>query len=126
MLPWKHPGAILDTGWQRSFYAYFDAFLSAARAIPEIIQCCFGHDRDSRMQVWFAALPSNEQMRRKQFRCSFQPAYDAFRALPMGNARHISEHRRGFPQVDVSISDLFGVVHIEIRSRVFRLLHHGK
>jgi hypothetical protein len=105
-------GAILDTGWQRSLYAYFDAFLSAARAIPEILQCCFGHDRDGRMQAWFVALPLDEQDRRKQFRISFQPAYNTFRTLSLGNARHISEHRRGFAQVDVSISDYFGVIHI--------------
>ena len=27
-------GALIDTGWQRSFYAYLDAFLSAARSAP--------------------------------------------------------------------------------------------
>jgi hypothetical protein len=37
-------GAIIDTGWRRSFYAYLDAFLSTARSVPEIIQCCFGVD----------------------------------------------------------------------------------
>ncbi|MGH6636950.1 MAG: hypothetical protein ACRED0_12755, partial [Gammaproteobacteria bacterium] len=37
-------GAIIDTGWQRSFYAHFDAFLSATRSVPWIIQCCFGAD----------------------------------------------------------------------------------
>jgi hypothetical protein len=31
-------GTIIDTGWQRSFYAYFDAFLSAVRSVPEILQ----------------------------------------------------------------------------------------
>jgi hypothetical protein len=35
--------------WQRPFYAHLDAFLSAARSIPELIQCCFGHDGDRRM-----------------------------------------------------------------------------
>jgi hypothetical protein len=30
-------GMIRDTGWQRSLYAYFDAFLSTARSVPEII-----------------------------------------------------------------------------------------
>jgi hypothetical protein len=33
-------GAIIDTDWQRSFYAYLDAFLSTARSVPEIIQSC--------------------------------------------------------------------------------------
>ena len=30
-------GAIFDTGWQQSIYAHVDAFLSAARSVPEII-----------------------------------------------------------------------------------------
>jgi hypothetical protein len=29
-------GALIDTGWQRAFYAYLDAFLSAARSVPKI------------------------------------------------------------------------------------------
>src|SRR4030095_100045 len=50
-------GAILDTGWQRSFYAHLDAFLSAARSIPEIVQCCFGVDEGHPdMKAWFRNL----------------------------------------------------------------------
>jgi hypothetical protein len=43
-------GAIIDTQWQRSFYAHFDAFLSAARSVAEVIRCCFGADRV--MKAW--------------------------------------------------------------------------
>ena len=43
-------GAIIDTEWQRSFYAHFDAFLSAARSVAEVIRCCFGVDRV--MKAW--------------------------------------------------------------------------
>jgi hypothetical protein len=105
-------GTILDTGWQRSFYAYFDAFLSAARSVPEILQCCFGHDPNHRMKAWFDALPSDEQRRRKEFSARFAPALSTFRSLDLGTSRHVSEHRRGFAQVDVSISDFFGVMHV--------------
>jgi hypothetical protein len=105
-------GAILDTGWQRSFYASFDAFLSAARSVPEILQCCFGHDPNYRMKAWFDALPPDERRRRKEFNARFAPDLNAFRALDLGTARHVSEHRRGFAQVDVAISDFFGVVHV--------------
>ena len=46
-------GAIIATGWHRAF-AYFDAFLSAARSVPEIIQCCFGVDLGHPdMEEWF-------------------------------------------------------------------------
>jgi hypothetical protein len=38
-------GAMIDTSWQHSFYAYLDAFLAMARSIPEVINCCFGEDR---------------------------------------------------------------------------------
>jgi hypothetical protein len=37
-------GAIMATGWQRSFYAYADAFLAMARCVLEVINACFGAD----------------------------------------------------------------------------------
>lgn len=105
-------GAIVDTGWQQSFYACFDAFLSAARAVPEILRCCFGHDSDPRMLAWSEALPADEQRRRREFSRRFDAALNAFRTLPLATARHISEHRRGFAQGDVTISDFFGITYV--------------
>ena len=105
-------GVIIDTGWQRSIYAYFDAFLSAARSVPEILQCCFGHDPNNRMKAWFEDLTADERRRRDEFSDRFAPALKAFRALDLGTARHVSQHRRGFAQVDVTISDFFGVTHV--------------
>ena len=32
------------TGWQRSFFAYADAFLAMARSVLEVIDACFGAD----------------------------------------------------------------------------------
>ena len=105
-------GTIIDTRWQRSFYAYFDAFISAARSIPEIIQCCFGTDRANReMKTWFDQLPVDERDRRRQFSSQFMPAYDGFRALPLGAVRHVIEHRSGVAPATVSISGLFGVIY---------------
>jgi hypothetical protein len=53
-------GAIIDSAWQRSFYAYLDALLSTARSVPEIIQCCFGVDRrPPEMKEWFKKLLVN-------------------------------------------------------------------
>jgi hypothetical protein len=107
-------GAIIDTGWQRSFYAYLDAFLSRARSVPEIIQCCFGvDDRGPReIKEWFKKLPADELDRRQEFKKHFKRHYDCFRALPLGRARHISEHRTGVAPVTVTISGRFGVTYI--------------
>src|ERR1700730_8417137 len=66
-------GAIIGTGWQRSFYAYLDAFLSTGRSVPEIIQCCFGVDLGHReMKKWFNALTADEQVRRHDFKKAFE------------------------------------------------------
>jgi hypothetical protein len=106
-------GAIIDSAWQRSFYAYLDALLSTARSVPEIIQCCFGVDRrPPEMKEWFKKLPVDERDRRQEFKKHFKPHYDGFRALPLGRARHISEHRTGVAPVTVTISGRFGVTYI--------------
>ena len=97
--------------WHRPFYAHLDAFLTAARSIPELIQCCFGHDLDRRMEDWFSKLSGNEQGRRKLFRERFKDSRAAFRRLPLENARHISEHRMGFPPATVTTFGLLGVTY---------------
>ena len=106
-------GEIIDTGWQRSFYAHLDAFLSAARSVPEIIQCCFGVDLGHpTIKDWFDRLPAAERDRRHKFREQFKNDYKGFRDLPLGTVRHISEHRSGVAPVKVTISGLFGVTYI--------------
>ena len=106
-------GAIIDTGWQRSFYAYLDAFLSAARSVPEIIQCCSGVDRANReMKDWFDGLSADERDRRNEFKKKFEPLYRGFRALRLSTVRHISEHRTGVAPARVTISGLFGMPYI--------------
>ena len=107
-----YAGAIIHHDWQRQVYFHFDAFLMTARSIPEVINCCFGHDQSSRLQAWFDSLPADEQRRRDQFSLAFRPAYDAFRAVPLSNVRHISEHRTGLPgNVEVTVSGTLGVVY---------------
>jgi hypothetical protein len=105
-------GAILDTGWQRTFYAHLDAFLSAARSVPEIIQCCFGEDQANReMKDWFGKLSGSERTRRQEFRKQFEPHHDAFRSSQLSIVRNVSEHRTGIPPT-TTISGLFGVTYI--------------
>jgi hypothetical protein len=106
-------GAILNTGWQQSLYPHFDAFLSVVRSIPEIIRCCFGTDLVTKqMRTWFDSLSPAEQDSRQEFQKRFTKPYDDFRALALGNVRHIVEHRTGVPDVEVTISGQFGVVYV--------------
>jgi hypothetical protein len=102
-------GVTMHAGPQHSMFAHFDAFLSAARSIPEIIQCCFGDDRY--MRKWLETLPLDERSRRSAFRDEFT-GYGKFRAIPLSQTRHTSEHRRGYASVEVKITARFGVVHI--------------
>lgn len=105
-------GAIINTGWQQVFYPHFDAFLSTARSIPEIIRCCFGVDTARVMQPWFGSLPQAEQTARHNFQIQYAQYYDAFRKLPLSNVRHIVEHRLGVPDVKVTISGQFGLIYV--------------
>ena len=59
------------------------------------------------MKNWFNGLDPAEQNRRQQFTAQFKPAYDNFRALDLGEARHISEHRSRFAPVEVEIRGFF-------------------
>jgi hypothetical protein len=104
-------GAIIGHEWHRPFYAHLDAFLSAARSIPELIRCCFGYDTDNRMRRWFSALNASERARRRLFSESFEASYVAFRQLPLGTARHESEHRKGYPPATVTTTGLLGVTY---------------
>jgi hypothetical protein len=99
----------VDTQWQRSFYAHFDAFLSAARSVPEIIKWCFGVDHHRARK--FDQLPAGERARRCTFMEQFQPLYDAFGQRPLSTDRNISAHQTGYPPVTVRIGGLFGVTY---------------
>jgi hypothetical protein len=105
-------GMIVGGNWHRAFYAHLDAFLSAARSVPELIRCCFGEDDGNReMKTWFKGLDQVERDRRKKFTAAFDADYRAFRALPLGTARHISEHRTGVPPVTATVSGRFGITY---------------
>jgi len=105
-------GAIVDTQWQRSFYAYLDGFLAMARSVPEIIHCCFGADQSGPMRPWFDALSDTERIRRQRFTEKFRPALRDFSALPLSTARNIVLHRTGVPPVEVQIKGRFGISHV--------------
>src|ERR1700682_620143 len=111
-------GAIIDTGWQRSFYLHLDAFLSTTRSVPEIIQCCFGEDAatqsksNKRMSDWFQKqLSSDERGRRRQFKTQFASYYRDFRSRRLSEVRHNIEHRTGVTPATFTIKGLFGDTH---------------
>lgn len=106
-------GAILDTGWQRAFYAYFDAYLVATRSVPEIIQACFGEDRGSPpMRRWFDGLPADEQTRRRAFTAQFAGEHAKFRAHQLSAVRNMIVHRTGVSGIEVRTTGFFGVTYV--------------
>jgi hypothetical protein len=106
-------GALIGGNWHRAFYAHLDAFLSSSRSVPELIRCCFGvDDRPRQMRDWFDELHPDEQKRRREFGQKFKSEYETFRALPLGTARHISEHRTGVLPVTVTVTGRFGLTYI--------------
>jgi hypothetical protein len=105
-------GVIVDTGWQRSIYPHFDAFLSTTRSVPEIIQCCFGVDEGNpKIKSWFYELSLDEIDRRRQFKKQFHNDYVGFRSLRMSEVRHNIEHRTGVAPATVTIKGAFGDTH---------------
>jgi len=107
-------GAIIDNGWQRSFYAYLDAFLAMTRSVPEIINACFGHDDrgPAEMRRWFDALPAEERERRNRFTADFDDRRETFARLLLSTARNVSLHRSGVAPVEVRIVSQFGVTYV--------------
>jgi hypothetical protein len=101
------PGTIVGNLWQSRFYYHLDAFLSAVRSIPDIIQACFGCD--PRVQSWVDQLPPTEPDRRKRFQAQFLPTYLAFNRLSLSRARNMTLHGAGTPPVTVEVSGRWGV-----------------
>jgi hypothetical protein len=104
-------GAIVGNLWQQSFYAHLDAFLSAARSVPEVIKWCFGVDQNPRVKPRFDQLPAGELDRRNEFMKQFRAPYDAFCQRPLSGERNITVHRTGYPSVTVTIRGLFGEIY---------------
>lgn len=107
-------GALVGNMWQAKFYYHLDAFLVATRAVPDIIQMCFGQDgvtksKKSPLNKWFYSLKNSEQKRRREFQQLFQPDYNNFRKLPLSLARNVTVHRRGVPQAEVQVIGRYGV-----------------
>jgi hypothetical protein len=105
--PSWHPAYHGDAGpcWQPDFYYYFDAFLGAARSVPDVIQKCFGDDRP---KDWSPPLGSEEVERRKRFQIEFEPLYRGFAALPLSRLRVETFHWSGVPTVQAKARTVSG------------------
>jgi hypothetical protein len=64
------------------------------------------------MKPWFQQLNVSEQTRRQAFTVQFNSARQAFAKLPLSEARNISVHRSGIPDITVATTGLFGVTYI--------------
>jgi Protein of unknown function (DUF2934) len=98
----------MPTGWEESFYAALDAFVTTARSVPEVINCCFGHDRSAQMRDWFSGRPPAEKARRQTFSTNFRDDFEGFRTLDLSNERDVTVHRRGYPDVVITITGRWG------------------
>ena len=102
-------GSYIELDWQRHLYAHLDALLPCVRSVADIINCCFGHDTNSKMKAWFDGLPIDEQDRRKQFTARFQPERQTLDDHVLTKERDVSVHRAGYPDLKVAFTGFFGV-----------------
>jgi hypothetical protein len=99
-------GVILHHEWREPFNDDLNAFLSATRSIPELIQFRFGADRC--LDKWIAKLDQQEQYRRKEFQDQFESKFAPFRQLPLGKERNIVLHREGVAHWEVRVKGRWG------------------
>jgi hypothetical protein len=85
--------------WQPDFYYYLDAFIGAARSVPDVVQKCFGWDERSKGD-WPNPLEADEIDRRKKFQNEFTRLYLAFHRQPLSRVRVGTFHWRGMPSVE--------------------------
>ena len=108
----RHPAyAIEMTRWQPDFYYYLDAFVGAARSVPDVIQKCFGWDERSRGS-WVQPLERPEIERRKRFQDEFTSIYAAFHGETLSRVRTGVFHWLGVPPVQTKARLVLGQEYI--------------
>jgi hypothetical protein len=93
------------TKWQPDFYYYFDAFVGAARSVPDVVQKCFGLDPHSSKGKWACSLDANERDRRTKFQGEFTTLYSAF-------------HKQILSGVRTGIFHWLGVAPVQTKAKV--------
>jgi hypothetical protein len=104
------PGTIVSSLRQNHIYHHFDAFIQAARSIPDIIQWQFGLDRCA-PKAWKDTLSTQELERREKFQKEFEHDFKQFRDLPLSKVRVTTMHRTGIAPVQVALTGSWGVVY---------------
>jgi hypothetical protein len=105
--PHWHPAYGLSAAaWQPDFYFYLDAFIGAARSIPDVVQKCFGWDERSKNE-WPSPLGPDEIDRRKEFQARFTDTYSNFHRQPLSRVRVGTFHWSGVPSVQTK-AKVFG------------------
>ena len=102
-------GTVSGNSWQTAFYYHFDAFLQAARSIPDIIQWQFGMDSYARRD-WVDRLSLEELDHREKFKEKFEPDVVRFRGLPLSKSRVMTMHRTGTAPVYVEVTSNSGII----------------
>ena len=95
------------TRWQPDFYYYLDAFLGAARSVPDVVQKCFGWDGRSR-NAWPQPLGAEETGRRKEFQKEYTSPYTDFNQQVLSRVRGGTFHWTGVPPVQANAQLPFG------------------
>jgi len=104
----RHPANVIEmTKWQPDFYYYLDAFVGAARSVPDVIQKCFGWDERS-SGSWVQPLDKAEIERRKKFQKKFTTIYSAFHRETLSRVRTGLFHWLGVPPVHTRVRVRFG------------------
>ena len=97
----------MPTKWQPDFYYYLDAFLGAARSVPDVIQKCFGMDPLSKGK-WKQAPDSDEIDRRNTFQAEFTILHSAFRGETLSRVRTSVYHWHGVAPVQAKARTALG------------------
>jgi hypothetical protein len=106
-------GAVFHSPWQDHFYGHVSTFLAKVRSVPSIIEACFGADRGSpEMRDWLKGVPPDELCRREAFSDKFRADRQTFRDHHLTNERDVSEHRRGFPNIEATVVGPFGTEYV--------------
>lgn len=102
------PGTIVGHIWQPEFDSEFNAFLSTAKSVPDIILHRFGHDTYGENQVWLSGLDQGEQSRRKNFDKQFRQKMGQFHSHPLTAERNATIHHSGVANWKVSVKGWYG------------------
>ncbi len=104
---WQPGYSPAAAAWQPDFYFYLDAFIGAARSIPDIVQKCFGWDPHSKGE-WPTPLACDEIDRRKNFQAGFAGSYRTFHRQPLSRVRVGTFHWLGTPSVQTNAKAFCG------------------